>query len=55
MINLIRPPLYKNTEKPSERTEIADEAKKPSNKSNWVELHNPSEKKPTGFQSESEA
>ena len=54
MIRRILPPLYRNAAKPDESTEIADESKNPNSKSNCVELHRPSEKKPIGFHSESD-
>ncbi len=51
IIKRILPPPYKNDAKPSDNTLIADEEKKPSIKSNCVELHKQSEKKPIGSQS----
>ena len=51
IISLIRPPLYKKTANPSANTFIAVDEKKPSFRSNCVELHNASEKKPIGSHS----
>ena len=49
--NLIRPPLYRKEAKPSANTLIADDEKNPNIKSNCVELHRQSEKKPIGSHS----
>lgn len=47
----ILPPAYKKAANPNESTLIADDEKNPSFKSNSVELHKASEKKPIGSHS----